>query len=250
MKLLSWNANGLRALLREGSLPQIANDADFVCLQETQANESIPLLLPNYNAEWAFSSRPGYAGVASLFKKKPVAVTRGLGVEKLDGEGRVLTLKYPSFYLVNTYVPQSQGGLERWYYRIDFDAALAELAEKLLLQKPVILCGDFNVAHGYIDIYPENTRNFENSPGFKEEERGAFDNLLSLGFVDAFRMFHPDERAYTWWGRRRGHKEQNRGRRIDYFLVTENIADLAVASDIISDFTGSDHAPITLEVRL
>ncbi|GHV18861.1 hypothetical protein FACS18949_06920 [Clostridia bacterium] len=133
---------------------------------------------------------------------------------------------------------------------MEFDAALAEHAESLLNQKPVILCGDFNVAHGYIDIYPENTRNFENSPGFKEEERGAFDNLLSLGFVDTFRLLHPDERVYTWWGKRFSHKEQNRGRRLDYFLVSENIADAVVSSEIVSDFSGSDHAPVALEVRL
>jgi exodeoxyribonuclease-3 len=250
MKLLSWNVNGLRALLRDGGLPSLAGGTDFVCLQETQMGEPISPLLPDYGAEWAFSKRLGYAGVASLFKKQPNAVIYGLGDEKLNAEGRVLTLEYPAFFLVNVYVPQSQGGLERWYYRLDFDAALAEHAECLLNQKPVILCGDFNVAHEYIDIYPENTRNFENSPGFKEEERGAFDNLLSLGFVDAFRSANPEKIAYTWWGKRFNHKEQNKGRRLDYFLVSENIADAVVSSEIISDFTGSDHAPITLTIRL
>jgi exodeoxyribonuclease-3 len=250
MKLLSWNVNGLRALLRDGALPSLAGGTDFVCLQETQMGEPISPHLPDYGAEWVFSKRLGYAGVASLFKKQPNAVTYGLGDEKLNAEGRVLTLEYPAFFLVNVYVPQSQGGLERWYYRLDFDAVLAEHAEGLLCQKPVILCGDFNVAHGYIDIYPENTRNFENSPGFKEEERGAFDNLMSLGFVDAFRMLHADERVYTWWGKRFNHREQNRGRRIDYFLVSENIADAVTASEIVSDFSGSDHAPITLTIRL
>jgi exodeoxyribonuclease-3 len=250
MRLISWNANGLRALLRDGSLPSIAAGADFVCLQETQANEPIAPLAPNYGAEWAFSARLGYAGVAALYKKKPTAVTRGLGDGKLDAEGRVLTLEYPKFYLVNVYVPQSQGGLERWYYRRAFDAALAEHAERLLSVKPVILCGDFNVAHGYADIYPENTRNFENSSGFKEEERGAFDNLLSLGFVDTFRKPHPDESVYTWWGKRFNNKEQDKGRRLDYFIVSENIADLVTRSEIISDFSGSDHAPIALEMRL
>jgi exodeoxyribonuclease-3 len=250
MKLLSWNANGLRALLRDGSLPPLADGADFVCLQETKADAPIDPVVPGFGAEWAFSERLGYAGVTTLFKRKPLFVTRGLDNPKLDAEGRVLTLQYPKFFLVNVYVPQSQGGLERWYYRLDFDAALAEHAESLLSQKPVIICGDFNVAHGYIDIYPENTRNFESSPGFKEEERGAFDNLLSLGFVDAFRMLHSDKRVYTWWGKRFSHKEQNRGRRLDYFLVSENIASLVTSSEIISNFTGSDHAPITLEVSL
>lgn len=140
--------------------------------------------------------------------------------------------------------------MERWYYRLEFDAALAEHAEGLLHKKPVIICGDFNVAHEYIDVYPENTRNFENSPGFKGEERGAFDGLLSLGFVDAFRMLHPDENEYTWWGKRWNYKEQNRGRRLDYFLASENIADAIISSEIIGDFEGSDHAPITLSVRL
>jgi exodeoxyribonuclease-3 len=250
MKLLSWNVNGLRALLRDGSLPTLANGADFVFLQETKADAPIDPILPGFGASWTFGERLGYAGVASLYKKKPIAAISGLGDEKLDVEGRVLTLEYPAFYLVNVYVPQSQGGLERWYYRLDFDAALASHAEGLLKRKPVIICGDFNVAHGYIDIYPENTRNFENSPGFKEEERGAFDNLLSLGFVDTFRMLNPDTTAYTWWGKRFNHKEQNRGRRLDYFLISENIADLVTTAEIISDFSGSDHAPITLEVRL
>ena len=133
---------------------------------------------------------------------------------------------------------------------MEFDAAFAEYAEGLKRRKPVIICGDFNVAHDYIDVYPDNTRNFENTPGFKEEERGAFDNLLSIGFIDTFRLLHPDESAYTWWSKRFNHKENNRGRRLDYFLISENISDSVISSEIITNFAGSDHAPIALEVRL
>ena len=252
IRLISWNVNGLRALLRNAGLQPLVDkfSPDIVCLQETKADTPFDTGLPLFRSEWNISERKGYAGTMCLFRKTPQSVVCGLGNKELDGEGRVLTLEYPSYFLVNVYVPQSQGGLERWYYRLAFDTAFTEYAEKLIRRKPVIVCGDFNVAHSYIDIYPENTRNFENTPGFKEEERGAFDNLLSLGFVDTYRLLHPDESAYTWWSGRFKHKEQNRGRRLDYFLVSENIAEAVISSEIITDFTGSDHAPITLEIRV
>ena len=242
----------MRALLRNSALLPLVDgfSPNFVCLQETKADEQFDVALPSFEGSWNISKRRGYAGTLCLFQKAPQSVICGLGNEKLDGEGRVLTLEYPSFFLVNVYVPQSQGGLDRWYYRLAFDKAFAEYAKKLIRRKSVIICGDFNVAHGYLDIYPENTRNFENTPGFKEEERGAFDSLLSLGFVDTFRMLHPEKSQYTWWSGRFNAKEQNHGRRLDYFLVSQNIADKVVSSEIITDYTGSDHAPVALEVNL
>lgn len=245
--------NGLRALLGKGFLGYLQDSqADIVAIQETKANMEISdAVLTGYSAEWCFAERPGYSGTLCLFRQKPLAVTHGLGNAELDREGRLIALEYPGYYFVNVYVPNSQGGLDRWYYRLDWDVALREYVESLHTRKPVIVAGDFNVARDYIDIYPENLRNEQNPPGFLAEERDGFNALLDTGMVDVFRELHPDlEGAYTWWSNRLNKRRENRGWRIDYFLTTSSLLDSVESCTIRSDVFGSDHAPIELIIGL
>ncbi|GHU15681.1 exodeoxyribonuclease III [Alphaproteobacteria bacterium] len=252
MIFISLNVNGLRAALCKGLVDFLTkSQADFILLQEIKVDVPIDLTIPEYSSEWNFSGQSGYAGTAILFKKKPIGIKNGFYDTKLDSEGRLITLEYPSFFVVNVYVPNSRGNLERWYYRLDWDSALMEYISNLCLRKPVVVGGDFNVAHNYIDIYPENTTNIENQPGFREEERGAFDTLLELGFTDTFRFLHANKcGAYTWWSGQNENRKNNRGRRIDYFLVSKGFEDKILESSIFSAITISDHAPIKLMMEL
>jgi exodeoxyribonuclease-3 len=218
--------------------------------QETKATEPFDVTLKGYTAMWNVSARRGYAGTLCLFRSKPDSIVCGFGDESTDSEGRVITLEYPQAFIVNLYVPNSQGAKEKWFQRLDFDDALRSYAEKLSSHKPLILCGDFNVAHDYLDIYPENTRNFEEQPGFSSEERGGFNALLDVGLTDAYRALHSDERAYTWWAKRFDSRALNKGRRLDYFLVSDSLIDCVRSCDILTDITISDHAPIVMEIDI
>jgi exodeoxyribonuclease-3 len=248
MKFLSFNVNGLAACLNKGLADMLASEnPDIAALQEVKANAPAPEFPPNgRRVEWNFAERRGYAGTACLFKKRPLTVTRGIGIDKFDADGRVVTLEYPSFSFVNVYVPNSQGGLAKWYRRLEWDEAFYDCIAAIMRRKPVIIGGDFNVAHEVID-----TCHAEPTAGFREEEREGFDRLLSLGLVDTFRSLNPGaEGAYTWWSGKNGGRAANLGRRLDYFLVSESIAGKITSANILPDIQGSDHAPITLEASL
>jgi exodeoxyribonuclease-3 len=200
---------------------------------------------------WNGGRRSGYSGTACLYKDPPLEIIHGIGIDRLDGEGRLITLEYPSFYFVNAYVPNSQGGLERWYYRLDWDDAFAEYLGNLQEIKPIVVCGDFNVARDYIDVYPENLRNEENPAGFISEERDGFSGLLDLGLVDVYRELYPDrDRAYTWWSSRLNKRSENRGWRLDYFLVSESLFPYVQSCEIRTDVFGSDHAPVEMTIDI
>ncbi len=253
MNLVTWNVNGLRACIGKGLLDYFAESgADIIAVQETKMNApEIDFLQIGYLADWNFGKRSGYSGTLCLFKQQPLSVTHGFGDESLDNEGRLITLEYPSFYFINAYVPNSQGGLDRWYFRLDWDAALLDYLETLQRQKPLVVCGDYNVARDYIDVYPENLRNTENPPGFLSEERDGFNALLDIGLSDVFRELHPtQERAYSWWSNRLKKRDENRGWRIDYFLISDSLMPRVKSCEIRSDIYGSDHAPIELNIRL
>lgn len=253
MKIITWNVNGLRACMGKGLFDYLRNaDANIVALQETKTNEPLPeFTLPGYSGEWNSGERLGYSGTVCLFKDEPKAISHGFGNERLDKEGRLITLEYPAFFFVNTYVPNSQGGLDRWYYRLEWDDAMLDYLDSLQERKPVIVGGDFNVARDYIDVYPENLRNEKNPPGFIQEERDGFNALLDIGLTDIYRELHPArERAYSWWSSRMNKRSENRGWRIDYFLMSESLLPKVKSCEIRSDIHGSDHAPIELLIEL
>jgi exodeoxyribonuclease-3 len=253
MLLISFNVNGLRAAIANGLTVFLAKtQADIVLLQETKIDAPVDLQLPKYQSTWHFSKRKGYFGTTVLFKENPINIQHGFRNDPgINDEGRIITLEYPLFFIVNVYVPNFQGTLDRWYYRLDWDTALFEHLSNLCIRKPVVIGGDFNVAHDYIDIYPENTKNIKNQIGFREEERGGFDNILELGFIDTFRFMHPNECGfYTWWSEKNENRTYNRGRRIDYFLVSDKLKSKIRKSSIMPEITISDHAPIKLEIKL
>jgi exodeoxyribonuclease-3 len=227
-------------------------DADYIALQETKVNAPLTALnRPGYYCEWNCGERLGYSGTVSIYKNKPLAITHSIGDARLDKEGRLITLEYTDFYFVNVYVPNSQGELERWYYRLDWDSAFLVYLENLQNRKPVIVGGDFNVARDYIDIYPENLRNNKNPHGFLSEEWDGLNAILDIGFVDVFRELNPTlEGAYTWWSNRLNKRKENRGWRIDYFLISENLFPKIKSCEIRTDIYGSDHAPIELVIAL
>ncbi len=250
MKLVSWNVNGLRACIKKGFLDYFNKaNADIFCIQETKLQEGqIDLTLEGYHQYWNYAVKKGYSGTAVFTKDKPLSVKYDLGIEEHDQEGRVITLEYDDFYLVNVYTPNSQRELARLDYRMkwqdDFKAFLKELDSK----KPVILCGDLNVAHKEIDIKnPESNRR---NAGFTDEERQKMTELLEAGFIDTFRYFYPDkEDAYTWWSYMRKSRERNIGWRIDYFIVSERFKDRLIDAQIHSEVMGSDHCPVMLEIK-
>jgi exodeoxyribonuclease-3 len=253
MKIVTWNVNGLRAAMKKGLPEYIANNKpDIIGLQEIKLNAALPELAVNgFASAWNHSERLGYSGTVCLFKTKPLTIKHGIGVSELDTEGRVITLEYPQFFYVNAYVPNSQGGTARWYFRLDFDEAFCEHLETLSERKPVIVGGDFNVAREYIDVYPENLRNEKHPHGFLSEERDAFNTLLGAGFTDIFRELHPDDdRGYSWWSNRLNKRSDNRGWRIDYFLVSAELRGKVKSCVIRSDVLGSDHAPLELELDI
>ena len=249
MRLISWNVNGLRACLQKGFLDFFqAEDADFFCLQETKLQpEQVSLDLPGYAQYWCSAEKKGYSGTAIFAKHPPLSVAYGVGVEELDHEGRMITLEYPDFYLVTCYTPNAQDGLKRLDHRMAWDDAFRKRLCALDEKKPVIACGDLNVAHNEIDL--KNPKTNRGNPGFSDEERGKFTDLLSAGFTDTFRHLRPDAAEYSWWSYRFHAREKNIGWRIDYFLVSDRLKDRIEAAPIRADIFGSDHCPVGLTLK-
>ena len=251
MKLISWNVNGLRACITKGFQDYFDSmDADFFCLQETKLQEGqIDLNIPGYNQYWNYAVKKGYSGTAIFAKAAPINVFYGVGSEELDTEGRMITLEYPDFYLVTCYTPNAQQGLARIDHRLKWDDAFREYLCRLDQQKPVIICGDLNVAHKEIDL--KNPSSNRGNAGFSDEERESFTKLLDAGFTDTFRYRNPDTvGAYSWWSYRFNARKNNAGWRIDYFLVSNRIAEQITATPIYSDILGSDHCPVGLELNI
>ena len=250
MKFISWNVNGLRAIVKKGFVDIFyALDADFFCLQETKLQEGqIDLDLPGYHQYWCYAERKGYSGTAIFAKHEPLSVTYNLGIPEHDTEGRCITLEYPDFYLVCVYTPNAQDGLRRIDYRMSWDDAFREHLEGLDLQKPVIICGDLNVAHQEIDL--KNPKANVGNPGFSDEERGKFTQLLEVGFTDTFRYLYPElEGAYSWWSYRGNARANNTGWRIDYFLCSDRIRENIDYAYICQEIIGSDHCPVGLHIH-
>ena len=251
MKFISWNVNGLRACVTKGFGDYFdAQSADFFCLQETKLQAGqIDLTLPGYHQFWNYAEKKGYSGTAIFAKQEPLSVTYGVGVPELDTEGRLITLEYPDFYLVTCYTPNAQQGLARIGHRLAWDEAFRNHLETLDKTKPVIACGDLNVAHQEIDL--KNPASNRGTAGFSDEERESFGKLLDAGFTDSFRFLHPDATGvYSWWSYRFNARKNNAGWRIDYFIVSDRIADKITAAPIHSDILGSDHCPVVLEIDL
>ena len=250
MKLISWNVNGFRACLQKGFTDFFTEvDADMFCLQETKMQEGQADFNPeNYFSYYSSAIRKGYSGTAVFTKREPLTVVRGINGEYND-EGRVLTLEYPEFYLVNCYVPNSQDKLARLEYRLQFEDTMRAYLNKLQHEKPVIYCGDLNVAHQEIDL--KNPKTNTKNPGFSPEERAKFSQLLETGFIDSFRQLYPEVTgAYSWWSYRFKARENNAGWRIDYFVVTKALAKQIVEAKIHTEVFGSDHCPVELEIKI
>ena len=246
MKLISWNVNGLRAVAGKGFADVFADlDADFVCLQETKLQEGqIDLEFLGYTSYWNYADKAGYSGTAVYTRQTPLSVTRGIGVDEHDHEGRVLTMETKDFFLVNVYVPNSQDGLRRLDYRMRWEDDFRAYVSGLASSKGVVICGDMNVAHEEIDLKNPATNHF--NAGFSDEERAKMTELLGAGFIDSWRFQHPDEAKYSWWSYRMRARERNVGWRIDYFLVSESFRGRIVSTDILNDIFGSDHCPVEL----
>lgn len=250
MKLISWNVNGLRACVGKGFLDFFNEvDADIFCIQETKLQEGqIDLDLQGYHQYWNYAEKKGYSGTAVFTKAEPLSVVYGINIEEHDTEGRVITLEYDDFYLVNVYTPNSQRELARLDYRMKWEDDFRTYLKNLEDRKPVILCGDLNVAHKEIDLKNPSTN--RKNAGFTDEERGKMTVLLESGFVDSFRHFYPDkEDAYTWWSYMRQARERNVGWRIDYFVVSEILLDRIQSAAIHPDVMGSDHCPVELVIK-
>ena len=250
MKLISWNVNGLRAVVGKGFVDIFnALDADVFCLQETKLQAGqIELDLPGYEQYWNYAERKGYSGTAVFTRIKPLNVTYGMGIEAHDTEGRMITLEYETFYLVNVYTPNSKDGLARLPYRMEWEDDVRAYLKKLEQTKPVVLCGDLNVAHEEIDL--KNPKTNRKNAGFSDEERAKMTELLAAGFIDTFRYFYPDKTGeYSWWSYRFNARKNNAGWRIDYFIVSEALKDRLVSASIHQEIFGSDHCPIELELK-
>ena len=252
MRLISWNVNGLRACIKKGFLDFFeAIDADIFCIQETKLQEGqVELDITGYEDYWCHAVKKGYSGTAVFTKKTPISVMRNFGTEEHNDEGRVLTLEYENFYLVCAYSPNAQDGLRRLDYRMEWEDAFRGFVTNLDRQKPVIICGDLNVAHQEIDLKHPNAN--RGNAGFSDEERAKFTELLDAGFTDTFRYLHPDARdAYTWWSyRAKSARANNSGWRIDYFLCSNRIRDKIIKAYICSEIMGSDHCPVGLDIEL
>ena len=249
MKFISWNVNGLRACVGKEFEQQFKDlDADFFCLQETKMQAGqLDLSFPGYESYWNYADKKGYSGTAIFTKHKPLSVTYGIGIDEHDHEGRVITLEMDDFYLVTVYTPNSQDGLRRLEYRMkwedDFQAYLHKLDEK----KPVIVCGDMNVAHQEIDL--KNPKTNHKNAGFTDEEREKMTQLLSNGFIDTFRTLYPEQVTYSWWSYRFRAREKNTGWRIDYFLISERLRDRLEDAKIHTEIMGSDHCPVEIVLK-
>lgn len=249
MKLISWNVNGIRACLGKGFMDFFDRErADIFCIQESKVQEGqVSLDLPGYHQFWNYAQKKGYSGTAVFMKGEPISVSYGIGIDLHDTEGRVITAEAEKFFLVNVYTPNSQRGLLRLPYRIEWEAAFLEYLLKLNKVKPVILCGDLNVAHTEIDL--KNPSSNRKNAGFTDEERAEFTRLLGAGFVDTFRHIYPDKTdAYTWWSYMFKARENNVGWRIDYFCVSKALAENINDALIYSDIMGSDHCPVGLDI--
>ena len=252
-RIVTFNANGVRSALTKGFFNWFqAQNADVLCIQELKAQEKdIPAEvagLPGYQAFFHCAEKKGYSGTACWCKTAPLSVATGIGIEEHDHEGRVLTLEYPGFWLVNCYTPNSQDGLKRLDYRMEWEDAFRAYLLALDAKKPVILCGDLNVAHREIDIKNDKTNHM--SAGFTDQERGKMTELLDAGFADSFRVLHPDEVKYSWWSYRFHAREKNAGWRIHYFIESRRIADKILAAEIHNEIFGSDHCPVELDIDL
>lgn len=251
MKLISWNVNGIRACLTKGFEERFQElDADIFCLQETKCQQGqVKLELPGYYQYWNYANRKGYSGTAIFTKKEPISVFNGMGIEEHDKEGRVITLEFEDFYMVTVYTPNSQSELRRLEYRMQWEKDFLSYLLNLQEKKPVIVCGDLNVAHKDIDL--KNPKTNRNNPGFTDEERACFSTMLESGFVDTFRYFYPDlEGAYSWWSYRFKAREKNAGWRIDYFLVSPVLASKLDDAKIHSGIMESDHCPVELTINM
>lgn len=251
MKMVSWNVNGLRACVTKGFV-DIFNklDADIFCLQETKLQEGqIDLPLEGYYQYWNYAEKKGYSGTAIFTKKEPLAVTNGIGIDEHNTEGRVITLEFEDFFFVTCYTPNSQNELKRLDYRMKWEDDFREYLLRLNKKKPVILCGDLNVAHNEIDL--KNPKTNRKNAGFSDEEREKMTKLLNLGFTDSFRYLYPDkEGIYSWWSYRFNARKNNAGWRIDYFITSDSIKDKIIDSKIHTDIMGSDHCPVELDIDL
>ena len=251
LKFVSWNVNGLRAIVNKNFADIFSDfDADFFCLQETKLQEGqIELAFPGYESYWNYADRKGYSGTAIYTKHIPLSVRLGIGVTEHDTEGRVITLEYGDFFLVNVYTPNSQEQLKRLDYRMHWETAFLAFLKGLETEKPVIVCGDLNVAHENIDL--KNWKTNRKNAGFSDEERAKFSDVVANGFIDTFRYFHPDaEGRYSWWSYRFNARKNNAGWRIDYFLVSEALKDALGDADIHENIFGSDHCPVSLKLSL
>ena len=251
MKFISWNVNGIRACVQKGFMDFFKEaDADIFCLQETKMQEGqLELELPGYHQYWNYALRKGYSGTAVFTKKEPISVSYGIGIEKHDQEGRVITLEFEDYYFITVYTPNSQNELARLPYRMEWEDAFLTYLKKLEEKKPVVFCGDLNVAHQEIDL--KNPKTNRKNAVFTDEERAKFSALLENGFVDTFRYFYPEvEGIYSWWSYRFKAREKNAGWRIDYFIVSDDLKDQLVDAYIYTDIMGSDHCPVGLEVNL
>lgn len=250
MKFISWNVNGLRAIVQKNFMEAFEElDADFFCLQETKLQEGqIDLELPGYTQYWNYAVKKGYSGTAIFAKEPAISVHYGMGHEEHDQEGRLITLEYPEFYLITCYTPNSQNGLKRLDYRMTWEDAFREYLNELKQTKPVILCGDLNVAHENIDL--KNWKTNQKNAGFSPEERQKFTELLNSGFTDTFRYFYPDkEGVYSWWSYRFNARKNNAGWRIDYFVVSNDLQEKLTDAKIHTDILGSDHCPVEVDIQ-
>ncbi|PKG22950.1 exodeoxyribonuclease III [Niallia nealsonii] len=251
MKIVTWNVNGIRACVKKGFLDFFESiDADIFCIQESKLQEGqIQLELDGYHQFWNYAEKKGYSGTAVFSKQKPLSVVYGIGEDFPENEGRAITLEFEQFYLVNVYTPNSKRDLSRLTYRIEWEKQLKQYLAGLDAQKPVIYCGDLNVAHQEIDL--KNAKSNIGNSGFTEEERGEMSRLLSNGFIDTFRYFYPEKTdVYTWWSYMAKVRERNIGWRIDYFIVSERLKDKLVDTDIHCSVMGSDHCPVQLSINL
>ncbi len=251
MKLISWNVNGIRACLGKGFEEAFRSlDADVFCLQETKCQEGQAKLdLPGYHQYWNYAKRKGYSGTAVFTKKEPLRVQYGIGIDEHDQEGRVITLEYSDFFLVTVYTPNSQDGLKRLEYRMTWERDFLGYLKELEKEKPVVFCGDLNVAHKEIDL--KNPQSNHKNAGFTDEERACFSRLLENGFIDTFRYFNPDQTdIYSWWSYRFQARDRNAGWRIDYFVVSEILKDRLEGASIHTEIYGSDHCPVELDLQV
>ena len=250
MKLLSWNVNGIRASLKKGFLDFVEKEnPDILCLQETKAHpEQVDEILEDYHKFWNSAEKKGYSGTAIFSKEEPLSVTNGIGIEKHDKEGRVVSCEFDDYFLVNVYTPNAKDELARIDYRMDWDKAFLNFIKTLEKSKPVITCGDFNVAHKSIDL--ARPKQNEGNAGYSEQERAGFDAYINAGFVDSFRIFNQEPENYSWWSYRAiGARDRNVGWRIDYFLVSESFKDKVKAAFILNKVMGSDYCPVGIELK-